>query len=63
MKNYDKNKEPPYLMYFDTNNFYGWAMSQKLTLDSFKCEKMPLNLMKNLLKIMMTIVKKDIFME
>ena len=36
MKNYDKNKESSYLMYLDTNNLYGWAMSQKLSVDGFK---------------------------
>ena len=36
MKNYDKNKESSYLMYLDANNFYGWAMSQKLPVGSFK---------------------------
>ena len=36
MKNYDKNKESSFLMYVDTNNFYGWAMSKKLPADSFK---------------------------
>ena len=29
MKNHDKNKEPSYTEYLDTNNFYGWAISQK----------------------------------
>ena len=24
-----KNNEPPYLEYWNVNNLYGWAMSQK----------------------------------
>ena len=36
MKNYDKNKESSYIQYLDANNLYGWAMSQKLPVDSFK---------------------------
>ena len=36
MKNYDKNKESSYLMYVDANNLYGWAVSKKLPVDSFK---------------------------
>ena len=39
MKNYDKNKESSYLLYLDANNLYGWALSQKLPVDSFKCVK------------------------
>ena len=30
MKEYDKNKESPYLEYWDANNLYGWAMLQEL---------------------------------
>ena len=29
MKDYDKNKESPYIQYWNVNNFYGWAVSQK----------------------------------
>ena len=36
MKDYDKNKESWYLKYWDVNNLYGWAMSQKLPLNYFK---------------------------
>ena len=36
MKNYDKSTELSYLMCFDASNLYGWAMSQKLPLNSFK---------------------------
>ena len=36
MKNYDKNKKSSYLMYLDTNNLYGWAISQKYPVDGFK---------------------------
>ena len=36
MKNYDKNEESSYIQYLDTNNLYGWAMSQKLPVNGFK---------------------------
>ena len=35
MKNYDKNKEYSYLQYWDVDNLYGWAMSQKLPVINF----------------------------
>ena len=39
MKNYNKNKDSSYLMYFDANNLSRWVMSQKLTVDGFKWKK------------------------
>ena len=35
MKNYDKSIESSYLTYLYANNLYGWAMSQKLTVNRF----------------------------
>ena len=29
MKDYDKNKEPSYIQYWNVNNLYAWAMSHK----------------------------------
>ena len=36
MKVYDKNKRSSYLQYWDANNLYGWAMSQKLSVNNFE---------------------------
>ena len=38
VKNYDENIIS-YLIYLDANNLYGWAMSQKLAVNSFKWAK------------------------
>ena len=43
MKGYNKNKESSYLIYWDANNLYGWAMSQKLPVDNFEWKKMYLS--------------------
>ena len=42
-----KNIELSYLIYLDANNSYGWAMSQKLPVNSFKWKKIYLNLMRS----------------
>ena len=39
MKDYDKNIKSSYIQYLDANNLYGWAMSQKLTVNNFKWVK------------------------
>ena len=36
MKDYNKNKESSYLKYWDVNNLYGWAISQKLLVSQFE---------------------------
>ena len=36
MKDYDENKESPYLKYLDVNNSYGWVMSQKPQVNKFE---------------------------
>ena len=36
MKDYDKNKEPSYLKYWDLNNLYGQTKSQKLPVNNFE---------------------------
>ena len=35
MKDYDKNKESPYLQYWNVNNLHNWAMLQKLPINNF----------------------------
>ena len=39
MKIYGKNKESWRLQYWDVNNLYGWAISQKLPVNNFECIK------------------------
>ena len=36
MKDYDKIKESSYLQYWDVNNLFGWAMSQKHPVNNFE---------------------------
>ena len=36
MNDYNKNKESPYIQYWDINNLYGWKMSQKLPVNKFE---------------------------
>ena len=36
MKDYDKNRESSYLQYWAVNNLYGWAVSQKLSVNNFE---------------------------
>ena len=36
MNNFDKNEESSCIQYWDANNLYGWAWSQKLPVNNFK---------------------------
>ena len=36
MKDYNKNKQSPYLQNWDVNNLYDWEMSQKLSVNNFE---------------------------
>ena len=60
MNNYDKSIESSY-MCLDTNNLYGWAMSQKRPIKGFKWAEDLSNLMRDSLKDIMKIVMVDIF--
>ena len=46
MEDYDKSKESSYLKYWDVNNLYGWAMSQRLPVNQFEQIEELVNLMK-----------------
>ena len=36
MKSYDKNKESLHVKYWNVNDLYGWAMSQKFPVNNFE---------------------------
>ena len=63
MKNYDKNKESSFLIYLDLNNLYGWAMSQKLPVDSFKWVKNVSKIDEEFIKIMTMTVILELFLK
>ena len=52
MKDFDKNKKLSYFQYWDVNDLYGWAMSQKLPVNNFEwIESQSQSNLLNLLKI------------
>ena len=63
MKDYDKNKESLYLKYWDANNLYGWAMSQKLPANSFERTEDISQSNEDFIKTIMTKVMKDILLK
>ena len=52
-----------YIEYLDTNNLYGWAMSQKLPLNGFKWVKNVSKFNEDFVKTMMKMVVRDIFLK
>ena len=63
MKNYDKDIISSHLMYLDTNNLYGWAMSQKLPVNGFKWVKKLSKFNKDFIKNYDGNSKKEYFLE
>ena len=65
MKNYDKSIKSLYIEYLDANNLYGWAVSQKLSVDGFKWikENDLSKFNENFIKTIMKTVIKDIFLK
>ena len=55
MKDYDKNRESSYIQYWDVNNLYRSAMSQKLPVNNFEWMKDSSQFNKDFIK---TIMKK-----
>ena len=50
MNDYDENKESSHINYWDVNNLYGWAMSQKLPVNNFKWIEETFQFNKNFIK-------------
>ena len=59
----DKDMESSYLEYLDANNFYGWAMSQKLPANGFEWVEELSQFSETSKQITMKIVIKDIFLK
>ena len=63
MKNYDKNKESSYILYWDVNNLYEWEMLQKLLLNNFEWIKDTSQFNKDFIKNYDEKAMKDIFLK
>ena len=51
MKDHDKNKESSYLKYWDVHNLFGWAILQKLPVNTLEWIKNTYKFGKDLIKI------------
>ena len=63
MRNYDKNKESSYILYWDVNNLYEWEMLQKLLLNNFEWIKDTSQFNKDFIKNYDEKAMKDIFLK
>ena len=61
MKDYDKNKESSYVKYWGANNLCGWAMLQKLPVNTFEWIKDTFQFNEEIYRYIMKKVMKDIF--
>ena len=61
MKDYDKNKESSYVKYWGANNLCGWAMLQKLPVNTFEWTKDTFQFNEEIYRYIMKKVMKDIF--
>ena len=63
MKDYDKNKRSFYIQYWDVNNLYVLAMTQKLPVNNFEWIKDASQFNEDFIKTTMKKVMKDIFLK
>ena len=63
IKDYDRNKQLSYFQYWDINNLYGSAMSQKLLVKNFKWVKYISKVNESFIKIYSKESDKGYFLE
>ena len=63
MKDYDKCKESSYFEYWDVYNLYGWAMSQKLSVNIFEWREDNSQFNEDFIETIMKKAMKDIFLK
>ena len=63
IKDYDRNKQLSYFQYWDINNLYGSAMSQKLLVKNFKWVKYISKVNESFIKIYNKESDKGYFLE
>ena len=61
MKDYDKNGESSYLQYWNVNNLYSWAMSQKLLVNNFEWIEETVHFNEDFMKIMLKMKNHHIY--